>query len=106
MGHLVASMYGGPPELYNMVPQDRSMNRNYNSVWILNDWRSTEFRIRDWLRKDRGYVHLEVVLGYNDDLSRGRPQNFIYRAVFYSHSDEEQDTWEGDQRNGPPRQGI
>ncbi|KAH9395641.1 hypothetical protein TYRP_020374 [Tyrophagus putrescentiae] len=44
-GHLVGSYASGPRFYYNMVPQDKSVNRNFYSRWVLNDWNSVERRI-------------------------------------------------------------
>ncbi|UJR08796.1 hypothetical protein I4U23_013052 [Adineta vaga] len=65
--HIVASMFSGPPELYNMFPQHRSLNRNYRQSHLLVDWYQTELRIREHLENNRGSVRWEVALSYDDD---------------------------------------
>ena len=97
-GHVVASMFSGPPQLHNMFPQHRGVNREYGASHILISWHQTELRMRDFLRDNRGYVRWEVVLSY-DNLTTGRPSSITYSAVFYNFQDEEVDRITGTVRN-------
>ena len=97
-GHVVASMFTGPPVLYNMFPQHRSVNRNYQGSHILVDWYQTELRMREFLENNRGYVRWEVALSY-DDLNTGRPSSLTYSAIFYNFQNREVDRITGTLRN-------
>ena len=97
-GHVVASMFSGPPELYNMFPQHRGVNRNYQESHILVDWYQTELRMREHLENNRGYVRWEVALSY-DNLITGRPSSLTYSAIFYNFQNQEVDRITGTLRN-------
>lgn len=97
-GHIVASMFTGPPQLYNLFPQHRGVNRNYRESHILVDWYQTEIRMREFLDNNRGYVRWEVALSY-DDLTTGRPTSLTYSAVFYNFQNQEVDRITGVLRN-------
>ena len=97
-GHIVASMFSGPPQLYNMFPQHRGVNRNYQESHILVDWYQTEIRIREHLENNRGYVRWEVALSY-DNLDVGRPTSLTYSAVFYNFQHQVVDRITGTLRN-------
>ena len=97
-GHIVASMFSGPPELYNLFPQHRGVNGNYQESHILVDWYQTELRMRDHLSNNRGYVRWEVALSY-DNLTTGRPSSLTYSAIFYNFQNQEVDRITGTLRN-------
>jgi len=97
-GHVVASMFSGPPELYNMFPQHRGLNRNYRESHLLVDWYQTEIRMREFLENNRGYIRWEVALSYNDD-NTGRPDSVVYDAIFYNFQNQEVDRITGRLRN-------
>lgn len=70
-GHLVASQFSGPPEWYNLSPQSRRVNRNFQNRWIIDDWFNAEHRVRDFL--DLGgdrQVNWTVDMNYIDDSNR------------------------------------
>ncbi|CAF2505214.1 unnamed protein product [Rotaria sp. Silwood2] len=97
-GHIVASVFGGPPVAYNMFPQHRSLNRNYRASHILVDWFEAEARIRQHLGNNRGDVQWEVALSY-DDLNTGRPTSVSFSATFYDRNGAVVDRLEGTLRN-------
>ena len=97
-GHVVASMFSGPPELYNMFPQHRGVNRNYQESHILFDWYQTELRMQEHLENNAGYVRWGVALSY-DDLTTGRPSSMTYAAIFYNFQNQQIDQITGVLRN-------
>lgn len=103
-GHLVGNFASGPPLWYNLVPQDRSVNRNYLSRWILNDWYNLERSIREHLSTG-GEVRWQVAMTYAD-ATTGRPSEFTYEAVFYDSNGNQVDSVFGSLRNCPPGDGI
>ena len=87
-GHVVASMFSGPPQPYNMFPQHRGVNRNFHESHILFDWYETELRMREFLENNRGYVRWEIALSY-DNFTTGRPTSMLYSAIFFNFQDQE-----------------
>lgn len=54
-GHVVASVFGGPVETWNLVPQHRSVNRKINAQSsLLNRWDEFEKWTREQLGKKNG----------------------------------------------------
>ncbi|KAE9526225.1 hypothetical protein AGLY_013856 [Aphis glycines] len=54
-GHVVASVFGGPIETWNLVPQHRSVNRKINAQSsLLNRWDEFEKWTREQLGKKNG----------------------------------------------------
>ncbi|KAH9402432.1 hypothetical protein TYRP_015957 [Tyrophagus putrescentiae] len=104
-GHLVGSYASGPRFYYNMVPQDKSVNRNFYSRWVLNDWNSVERRIIRHLNVIGGEVTWRVAMHY-DDATTGRPSSFTYEAVFFDQNGNQVHNIFGTMRNCPPRDGI
>ncbi|CAF2869093.1 unnamed protein product [Rotaria sp. Silwood2] len=97
-GHIVASVFNGPPAAYNMFPEHRSLNRNYRASHILIDWFEAEGRIRQHLQNNIGDVQWEVALSY-DDLNTGRPTSVSFAAIFYDRNGAVVDRLEGTLRN-------
>ena len=86
-GHIVASVLGGPPFLYNMFPQHRSSNRNYLSTHFLTDWYNTEREMAQFLSQNRGYIRWTVALAYDDDNS-ARPTRIAFEATFLNNQNQ------------------
>lgn len=103
-GHLVGNFGSGPPLWYNLVPQHRSVNRNYMSRWILNDWYNIEQRIQSHLVSG-GEVQWQVAMSYVDSTT-GRPYEFTYEAIFYDSQGNQVDSIFGSLHNCPPSDGI
>lgn len=85
-GHLVASQFSGPPEWYNLSPQNPRVNRNEGYQSILTDWFSTEREARNFLEeKDKDkkyknrYVKWSVELIY--DGRSVRPEKYKIRVT-------------------------
>lgn len=97
-GHTVASMFSGPPHFYNMFPQQRGLNRNFQAVHLLTDWYETELRMREHLEDNRGTVRWEIALSYANE-NTGRPHAVNYAAIFYDHHNIEINRIEGRLRN-------
>lgn len=97
-GHIVGSIFGGPPVGYNMFPQHRSVNRNLQQDHIVLDWRETERAMQDYLSKDKGYIQWDVALEYSN-ATTGRPHAIIFRALFYDHDGVKRNELSGHIRN-------
>lgn len=70
-GHLVGSQFSGPPEWYNLSPQNSRVNRNLGYQSITTDWYGTECEVRKFL--DQGgsrHVVWEVYMTYQGDSNR------------------------------------
>ncbi|CAF1285358.1 unnamed protein product, partial [Didymodactylos carnosus] len=97
-GHIVASVFSGPPQLYNMFPQHNSMNRNYHASHLLVDWRETENRMQRHLANGGGDIVWNVGFSY-DNLQTARPTSVTYSATFYDRNGNIVDRIEGTLRN-------
>lgn len=65
-GHVVASVFGGPIETWNLVPQHRSVNRKINAQGsLLNRWDEFEKWTREQLsKKGAAPVKFEIRVKY------------------------------------------
>lgn len=80
-GHLIAASFGGTNRAFNIVPQDRGVNRRVGSN---SHWLTFENAIRAFINRDeRNNVDFHVYVLYGDLPESRRPTAFLTRAFFY-----------------------
>lgn len=81
-GHIVADVFGGYPEFYNVFPQARNVNRGRGSIWRGLENLMARFLSAGQPGGDGGHVIWRVAFYYVDDEDL-RPLEIWVRAVFY-----------------------
>lgn len=83
-GHIVASRFHGPTEIYNIIPQLRQQNRG-----VVSRWKAMEDNIAAYLKRTTtGYIEHTVVLSYDfsDPAKARRPNAIGLRLRVYNDS--------------------
>lgn len=85
-GHLVASMFSGPTEWYNLSAQSKRVNRNVGSRWLITDWYGCEAEVRDFLEGgENRCVSWDVDVNYGDAARPNRPKSYRLRINYYEN---------------------
>lgn len=70
-GHLVAGQFSGPPEWFNLSPQNIRVNRNRPFESITTEWFHIDCEVRQFLEQDGDrYVSWTVDISYPGDSNR------------------------------------
>ena len=86
-GHLVASQFSGPPEWFNLSPQNQRVNRNVGYNSITKDWYGTECEVRKFLDGGNGRsIKWQVKMKY--DGNSNRPKEYRLKVSFYENGKE------------------
>lgn len=78
-------MLGGLPDISNIVPQARSVNRGIGSIWANLERLMARFLRREQPGGVGGYIIWRVICSYANDIDL-RPQQFWISAEFYDLS--------------------
>jgi len=83
-GHLVGSQFSGPPTAWNLSPQNRAVNRNAGSRFLISDWYGAEREVARYFETagPNGQARWRVDLSYNDRAHPTRPSEFRLRVDF------------------------
>lgn len=86
-GHLVASQFSGPPQWYNLSPQNSRVNRNLGYQSITTDWYGAECEVRQFLQHGGNrYVSWTVSMTYKG--ASNRPNDYHLRVKFVENGRE------------------
>lgn len=81
-GHLVASQFSGPPQWYNLSPQNARVNRNLGYQSLTTDWYGSECEVAKFLGLGgKGHVLWTVSMKFIGDSNR--PNEYYLQADFY-----------------------
>lgn len=82
-GHLIPRVLGGPPELFNMVPQSAEVNRNSGGRDPGPNWYIKELTMTNFTKNKTGYIYHTVVPQYSNFMD-ARPSGFLFQAIYFN----------------------
>lgn len=92
-GHLVAAQFSGPPEWYNLSPQNIRVNRNRGYQSITTEWYKIECEVREFLERDGNrYVKWSDYMTFPKDSNRPNEYHLRVRCIENGQQRKETDT--------------
>lgn len=82
-GHLVASQFSGPPQWYNLSPQNARVNRNAGYQSLTTDWYGTECEVSKFLSQG-GNRHVSWTVDMTYILDSNRPDEYHLQVDFFN----------------------